>query len=506
MHRALTWSALAFLVAACGGSGGLSQQAAGTSADGDSLAACRLSHAVFTTFVPGSGGCLAGGPAGVNCNHYASKEAVYVSGGPASAALGAGTYVFDVIAPGSEHTFLTTGEGLLSSDPASARTFTVDADGSLGYAGGHATSTRDGRTIIAVAPFADTPNPGGVYTLAVCREGATGPCDCKFDNFKTESAVCPPPPPPPCGAPAASCPAATCSGETACGCEPPPQVTVMKYYDMPCLDGALSGCERGIAGWPIDFADAQAGTVLTGCDGKATVTLPPDHYRFSERVAVNTVSCGGRELPAWVQTGNKVNQTGIEGALKGDMTYELDLVSGQAVTGVNFGNVCLGPGGGRSLGFWANKNGQALVTDDDLAYLRGLHLKNLDGTDFDPGTKAELSAWLRGGNASNMACMLSVQLAASALNLRHARAVGLFDVVAVYVEGEGVVAMEALLQLASDELAAHPVTRGGAAARAWQERLKDAFDLANAGCGYAQPDPASCPAPVFCGAGCPKPG
>src|SRR5690606_22518565 len=44
----------------------------------------------------------------------------------------------------------------------------------------------NGRYIIQAIPFADTPNPGGVYILAVCIEGATSQRDCKYDAFKVE--------------------------------------------------------------------------------------------------------------------------------------------------------------------------------------------------------------------------------------------------------------------------------------------------------------------------------
>ena len=51
------------------------------------------------------------------------------------------------------------------------------------------------------------------------------------------------------------------------------------------------------------------------------------------------------------------------------------------VTGLNFGNVCIGAGGGHTLGFWSNKNGQALFGTDDLAAMvGGLNLRNANGS------------------------------------------------------------------------------------------------------------------------------
>lgn len=41
-----------------------------------------------------------------------------------------------------------------------------------------------------------------------------------------------------------------------------------------------------------------------------------------------------------------------------------------------FGNICLGEGNGRALGFWSNENGQALITPAMLAGLNNLPLEN----------------------------------------------------------------------------------------------------------------------------------
>ena len=97
-------------------------------------------------------------------------------------------------------------------------------------------------------------------------------------------------------------------------------------------------------------------------------------------------------------------------------TQSVTVVNGQTTT-VYFGNLCLGEGGGRPLGFWSNRNGQRLIGNDDLVLLSGLNLRNSDGTNFDPANYATFRTWLLGGNATNMAYMLSVQLAAMELNV-----------------------------------------------------------------------------------------
>src|SRR5262249_14381246 len=92
-----------------------------------------------------------------------------------------------------------------------------------------------------------------------------------------------------------------------------------------------------------------------------------------------------------------------------------------------FGNVCVGAGGGLTLGFWSNKNGENKINDapngaaDELAMLSALCLKNAgpapNGSDFNPTTYAQLKTWLLAANATNMAYMLSAQLAAMELNV-----------------------------------------------------------------------------------------
>lgn len=169
-----------FALAACGGA----EPVASTS-DG-------LAGATFTTFDATRGGCL-DSPNGVDCNHYTSKDRVYLSGGPAIGSLEDGTYLFAILAPGNPAAALSdTAPGNLSGaalSPMSQRTFRV-ANGEI--VANSQSPTRgsgespNGRYIIQAIPFADTPNPGGVYILAVCIEGATSQRDCKYDAFKVE--------------------------------------------------------------------------------------------------------------------------------------------------------------------------------------------------------------------------------------------------------------------------------------------------------------------------------
>jgi hypothetical protein len=79
-----------------------------------------------------------------------------------------------------------------------------------------------------------------------------------------------------------------------------------------------------------------------------------------------------------------------------------------------------------TIGFWTNKNGQAVLQSHDPAWrtlINGLHLRTASGGSFTVSTTASFSTaftsfatWMSGANATNMAYMLSAQLAAMELN------------------------------------------------------------------------------------------
>src|SRR5258705_66434 len=122
------------------------------------------SGAIFTTVADGSE---------VNFNHYASKEDVYLDGGPGpgapqdAAGLDDGTYVFQVTDP--------SGKALLSQDTAGCRQFTVSDGVITGVAPAgacaHLTGADidHGATTVQLFPYLDTPNNGGVYKAWVTR-------------------------------------------------------------------------------------------------------------------------------------------------------------------------------------------------------------------------------------------------------------------------------------------------------------------------------------------------
>jgi hypothetical protein len=187
--------------------------------------------------------------------------------------------------------------------------------------------------------------------------------------------------------------------------------------------------------------------------------------------------------------------------LLSNFIYSIGVFDGGTTSGVNFGNVCLGAGGGLTLGFWSNKNGQKLVTSSDLALLTSLNLIQPKTSlphwqAFDPATKSQVATWLLNANATNMAYMLSAQLAAMELNVAH----GFVDGGAtVWVGGSinAFMTINDLMTAANTELGLAPYTVGASADRTLEETYKSALDAANNNVNFVQSSPSGCPAPTF---------
>lgn len=271
-------------------------------------------------------------------------------------------------------------------------------------------------------------------------------------------------------------------------------VSGLKYYDANA-NGHHDAGEPGIANWVVDVDDGTATTsVATDADG-----------RFSLDVDAGSFTVAEQQAAGWIQTGNRVDQSGGTGAviLNPDMTYAVGLDAGEAATGLNFGNLCLGAGGGRTIGFWGNKNGKALFATDStgaLALLVGLHLVGEDGTAFDPTSWAQVERWLKGARAVNQAYMASAQLAAMALNVHF----GLVDPGAlILAEGSasanpaGFATVQDVMNEADAALAADGVTVDGDPNRALQGTLSGILDAANNNRTFVQAGPTDCATPAF---------
>jgi hypothetical protein len=177
------------------------------------------------------------------------------------------------------------------------------------------------------------------------------------------------------------------------------------------------------------------------------------------------------DQPNWVASGITVVGT-TDYTINSNTEVEVTLQDGDEVT-IYFGNYCLKPSGGLTLGFWSNKNGQRLIGSDDLALLCALNLVN--GGPFTPISAAQVRTWLLAATATNMAYMLSAQLAAMELNVWN----GVVDGNAFYIPYGGTI--NTLMAAADAALAADGYTPAGDPNRAYQETLKNYLDALNNG-------------------------
>jgi len=229
---------------------------------------------------------------------------------------------------------------------------------------------------------------------------------------------------------------------TACGSSAPPPpmlpfIQALKFCDVNG-DGLLDPGDPGISNWPIILSpDPNKCSGVTDVNGLLTCPgLPfPDIYDVfegSRSGCVHTATCidgvcgGCSDNAAPCQ--NDGDCTVIKGHVLGSTCVPnsppanpaiVDLPTATSHHQVEFGNTCLGAGGGMTMAFWASTAGQALMDPADLTLLDGLNLVNLNGTAFNPSTNAQVKTWLLNATATNMAYLLSAQLAAMELNVKH---------------------------------------------------------------------------------------
>lgn len=432
-----------------------------------SPAHAQLSGAIFTTDSTGST---------VNGNIYSNKDDVYLNGGPqpnapcTASGLPDGDYYFQVTDP--------SGAVLLSTDDILSRQVTVFG-GLITGASNHSTGTGKcasqvpGNISVQLSPYNDTPNQGGEYKVWITptdkyvaddTSGSTSfgfqPQWSKTDNFKVITSN------PPAGS--------TISGA--------------KFYDAD-LSGTQNNAEAGIPNWVINIAgpDGFASYMTTTALGYYSfMNLDPGTYGVCEVIPLGGVT--------WVPT----TPTGISG-----ITVPPDSTNNK------FGNVCLGYGGGLTLGFWSNKNGQSLTTASMLCTLNSLNLRNGTGANYDPiagcataPTAAQLSSaktsfrsWLLSANATNMAYMLSAQFAAMELNVMSGGVAGNAMVYAGPSDclspadgltATGFISVNNLMNAANTQLGLNGLTKAGSPNRPCQEYIKNALDAGNNNLNFVQ--------------------
>ncbi|MCX8171408.1 MAG: SpaA isopeptide-forming pilin-related protein, partial [Candidatus Bathyarchaeota archaeon] len=176
-----------------------------------------------------------------------------------------------------------------------------------------------------------------------------------------------------------------------------------KFYDANA-NGRWDNGEQGVEGIKIELwlGNSKIGETTTGSDGS---------YCFDGLDA-------GTYVVKEVLPNNWVNTT------KTSITVTLQ--SGEISGDNNFGNICLKPGyGGRTLGYWANA-GNKLITSDDVKCLNQLNLYRPSRWSYPPfnggsilTARSQIRNYLLSADAKDMRWMLSAQLIATVLNVRH---------------------------------------------------------------------------------------
>jgi hypothetical protein len=365
---------------------------------------------------------------GTNINIFISKSDVFIDGGPAhEGAAGLPDGFYYIQVTEPGGALLGTSVGSATPTPIHVTNGEFDVCYQLEAVVIKASDSTPG--------YDDTTNGGGEYKVWVSPNSDFS--GGKTDNFKVKPEV-------------------PASGT----------LNVNKFYDANA--NGINDDGQLITGWKIRIVDDTELFRFT----PVSVIVAPDDYVVSEFDPSET---------NWVHTtANPVNVT---------------VGAGETKT-VEFGNLCLGPGGGHTLGFWSNKNGLATMNDggsvcSELALLNGLYLRNGAGTRMNFGCDyTAFKNWLLSATATNMAYMLSAQLAAMELNVEAGFVNGSALVYAPgtnSANGLGFATVNALMTEANTELTLHATALAGDSWRSYQEALKNALDKANNNQTFVQP-------------------
>jgi hypothetical protein len=385
---------------------------------------------------------------GVDLNIYHAKGDVYLNGGPThptAASLNDGAYYVQVTNPSGSQVL---GSSLNTGTP---QPFVVSGGVVQGCL-----------QLCTIAPntsggcYDNTDNLGGEYKVWVSNDPGFANNSTKTDNFKVVDC-------------------------TDCGPQCDSKVKIRKFYANP--DGTLTTTE--IFGWKVtihdqaDFGD-HSGDVIRYTP--VNIQLADGTYDITEATAAGWIAVTPTTVPVTVN-----------GCLLPNP--------------VNFGNVCLGGGGGLTLGFWSNKNGQKIMdningtgtTAATLTFLTSLNLRNGAGANFDPTTYTLFRNWILAATATNMSYMLSAQLAAMELNVRSASVDGTAIIYAPGTVSGGVLgfaSVNAVMAEANALLGSNGSVLTGNSLRPLAEALKNALDQANNNNNFVQVA-GSCPLPTF---------
>lgn len=373
----------------------------------------------------------------VNVNIYDHKGDVYIDGGPdhpGSAGLPDGDYCVQV------------------TDPSGQTVLGMSAPGAVTVVGGEFVQCyqlmaicKTGSSGFTVPGFDDTPNPGGEYKVWVSTDCEFANNTSKTDNFQVQE---------------------ECTKSS---------VAITSFYDANA-NGVPDQGDQDMLGWMFR---------VFGHDNLQIMKKTPNYTHVLH--GAYTAIAGNAVEPNWVHT----------------TPVKVDFVSehndyGDVVTPVAFGNVCLGQGGANTMIYWSNKTGQGSINTGDLAFLSSLYLRNAKGADYNPTTNKAVSTWGLNASTTNMAYMLSAQLTAMQLNVRHnlvdgnawvhAPALSVFGTVAG-LNGLGFIRVNDLMTAAGAEIEAHGFVNSASPYRAFQEALNGALDDANNNRTFVQSQP-----------------
>src|SRR5215203_154515 len=281
-----------------------------------------VTGAIFTT----DSGC-----SGVDLNIYSSKDAVYLNGGPrhvGAAGLPDGEYYVKVTEPDGD--LLGTSIGATDETPVSV-------------SGGEFVSCYQLSAILITAPdglpgYDTTTNAGAEYKAWVSKDPNFDPSNSKTDNFKVKEG------------------------------EGPPEMATLrvhKYYDANA-NGQHDPGETDLTGWGFRIHDHIDWVRFT----PAEMVVDPDTYYVSEYMPIEN---------NWIETDPSTGSLDTASSLEappvpatGTRVQQITLNNGDDET-LEFGNVCLGAGGGLTMGFWSNNSGKKLYGADDNALLVSLN-------------------------------------------------------------------------------------------------------------------------------------
>jgi hypothetical protein len=273
------------------------------------VSAAGFNGAIYTTTFEGQT---------VNENHYSSKDAVYLSGGPQNQnanGLPDGTYYFQVTDP--------SGHTLLSTDPAVCRQLIVFGGrvaGAEGPSCQHPTgipNSSNGTTPVKLAPFADTPNSGSQYKAWLIRQGAGTTIaadgvhinfsnnDAKTDNFKVVFVPC-------------------------INCTPTSLLAGRKFYDANA-NGLFDEGEVPVEGVQILIIAGTTTTVVTTNASGIWSTTVPTGVEYTVLEILPFTGPDGEPGSYWQQTGPFPDAEGLQsyrGTVNGDQL------------GLDFANIC----------------------------------------------------------------------------------------------------------------------------------------------------------------------